>query len=215
MAEVEGKPTCQIGGYGQHGYRRSCSELTEVGKGPEPVNEAAGGATLKEPTNLTQVGAEVVTEDGAAVGHLTADTKAIAHDGLHYDADLLETVPKAVGLTVPKEGVKKVDVASSELHTSAEADAFEEHTGDATGGSNLCCGCTEGTELENGELRTKGPALSLETPGHVIGSCSVIQGCGIPITIPDYHEEALKVTLQQTIEECSGKKQPKRRTQKR
>lgn len=106
--------------------------------------------TFCEHTGFAESGAKEVTELGATVGHFTADAKATAPDGLHYDADLNETVPKTVGLTGPKEGVCKVDFVPSELHTVAEADAFEEHTGDATGDPNLCCGCTDGTEVCNG-----------------------------------------------------------------
>lgn len=73
---------------------------------------------------------------------MATDTKVIPPDGLHYDADLSETVHKTVVLTVPKVVVKKRKLATPELATEAEAIVFNEHPGSATGDASLCCGVT-------------------------------------------------------------------------
>lgn len=96
---------------------------------------------------VAEKGPTELTVNGASVGHLTADAKVKSHDGLHYDADLLEIVPKTVVLSVSKEVVKIVKFATSELTTPAITIAFEENSGDATGYAIVCCGCADGTEV--------------------------------------------------------------------
>lgn len=198
----------QIGGLGQPVKASTNPELSDIieGKIPEPENQAIGGYTLVEPTGFTEVGAKEVTELGTSVGPLAAGAKVIAIDGQTYLADLLETVPKSVGLTRPKEVVLKVKLATSELTTKAEACMLEEHTGEATGDSNQCCGNTQLTIDGAGAKATDVKALSLETPGHTGDSCLKIQGCVTPITETDLHDEALKSALEETTKVQCGER---------
>lgn len=117
---------------------------------PEIV--AAGGVALKNHPLVAEKGSCDRAVKGPVVGHLTAGSKVMSHDGLHYFADLLETVPKIVVLSVHKNVTLKVGAVTSELTGISIVHTFDENSGDTTGDAIKCCGRASGT----GVLEEKG-----------------------------------------------------------